>query len=306
MRYLLTMMLCWPLAGIANFELETQRVTDTVYALVGEIGPRSAENHALNNTMGFIITDEGVILVGSGASPSGARLIEKAVSRLTSLPIRWVINIGVQDHHWLGNAYFAGKGAEIIALSRTVAGQKQEVSSHLQRLKQLMPDEVESIQPVYASSPVDSDSASLVLGRVDLRLEWTGGGHFPGDAFLWLPDERVVFAGDVVFHERMLGIQNETPVLALRDAFHHIAALNPVMIVPGHGHAGDLAQSRRDTGDYLDWLVSNVRQALEDWKDIGETVDSLEDAPAFKHLKFYEGWHRTNLNRTYLQLESTQ
>ncbi|MEJ1360138.1 MAG: hypothetical protein RPU94_04755, partial [Candidatus Sedimenticola sp. (ex Thyasira tokunagai)] len=96
------------------FELRVQQVTDDVYALVGDTGPRTYDNHALNNTLGFVVTAEGVVLVDSGATPEGARLIEKAIAGVTHLPVRWVINTGMQDHKWMGNSYFAVKGAEII------------------------------------------------------------------------------------------------------------------------------------------------------------------------------------------------
>ena len=53
-------------------------------------------------------------------------------------------------------------------------------------------------------------------------------------------------------------------------------------------------------------LLSWVFQALDDWKDIGETVDDLEDAPQFRQLKFYDAWHRRNINRVYPQLEAIE
>lgn len=299
-------LLLWCINAQAAFQPEIQKVTDNVYALVGEIGPRSAENHAMNNTVGFIVTDKGVVLVGSGATPKGARLIESSIQQVTDKAVNWVINIGVQDHHWMGNSYFSAKGAEIIALDRTVTGQQSNVDNHLQRLSQVTPDEIADIDPVYTSSAVKMDNTVLNLGGETMHLTWTGGGHFEGDAILWLPGKKVVFAGDVVFHQRMLGIQPHTPVLKLQQAFQDIAGLNPEHVIPGHGYAGNLAQARRDSGDYIDFLVNNVKKALDDWKEIGETVDSLEHAPAFKHLKFYDGWHWRNINRTYLILESAQ
>ena len=290
----------------AAFELETQKVTDNVYALVGEIGPRTAHNHALNNTLGFVVTDRAVVLIGSGATPKAAELVEKAIMQVTDKPVKWVINIGVQDHHWMGNSYFADKGVEIIALARTVKGQQANVDDELQRLTREIHDEVTTIKPVYAPHPINADTIVLNLGGIEMQLNWSGGGHFMQDATLWLPKQKVIFTGDVVFHERMLGIQPHTPVLQLQKAFHAIEALKPDHIIPGHGHAGNLAQARRDTGDYIDFLVNNVKKSLVDWKDIGETVNSLEDAPAFKHLKFYDGWHRRNINHTYLYLEAAQ
>ena len=295
----------WCLTAQA-FELQPEKVSDNVWALVGEIGGRTQENHGLNNTLGFIVTPKGVILIGSGATPAGARLIEQTIGRITRQPVRWVINIGAQDHHWLGNSYFAGKGAQIIALARTVQAQRQHVDDHLRRLKKVVPDEAGTVRPVYADRIIDSDRADLDLGGVPVQLIWPGNGHFPGDAVAWLPQQRIVFTGDFVFNDRMLGVHPFSQVVEWHKAFHKIAALEPRVVIPGHGFPGPLSKAQHDTGDYLDFLVENIGQALDDWKELGETTDRLADAPQFRHLKFYDGWHRTNINRTYLQMESAQ
>lgn len=296
----------WAFAAQA-FELIPQQVDDNIWALVGDIAPRTPENHALNNTLGLVVTPEGAILIGSGATPTAAVLVEQTVARITDHPIRWVINIGAQDHHWLGNSYFAAKGIPIIALARTVAAQKQHVDIELNRLQaSLDPDEVAEIRPTFANKVIDADHTSLELGGLQIELIWPGNGHFAGDAVAWLPAQRVVFAGDFVFNDRMLGVQPYSHVVDWRDAFERIAALDPKIVIPGHGRAGDLAKARRDTGDYLAFLVEGVGKALEDWKELGETTDLLSNAPQFRHLKFFDDWHRRNINHTYLQMEAAQ
>jgi len=305
-RSLLTLLFAiW--AGLAQaFGLQAERVIPGIWALVGEIGPRTAGNHLLNNTLGFIETGQGVILVGSGASPAGAALIEQTVARVTDQPIRWVLNIGAQDHHWLGNSYFAARHIPIIALAHTVVAQKQHVDDHLQRAGSIDPEEANTIQPVYADRILKGDVADLKLGGVHVQLRWPGSGHFPGDAIAWLPEKRVLFTGDFVFLDRILGIHSFTRVAEWQQALHNINALQPALVVPGHGHPAPWSKVKKETGEYLDFLVNGVKQALEDWKDLGETTDELGEAPQFQYLKFYDGWHRRNINRTYLQMESTQ
>ena len=61
----------WNLSAWA-FSPKVEKVTEQVYAIVGELDQRSPENQGLNNTSGFIITDEGVVLVGSGATEGSA------------------------------------------------------------------------------------------------------------------------------------------------------------------------------------------------------------------------------------------
>ena len=65
-------------------------------------------------------------------------------------------------------------------------------------------------------------------------------------------------------------------------------------------------KARRDTGNYLDWLTAEVGKALDEWQDLGDTVEQLSDAPAFAHLKFFDGWHKRNVHQTYMQFEAVR
>lgn len=173
--------------------------------------------------MGFVVTGKGVVLVSSGASPSGAQLIEQAIKKVTHEPVRWVFNIGAQDHHWMGNSYFVDKGAEVLALTKTIATQKQHIDDHLARLKKVLGKQSENIKPIYADKGFISAHNNITLGGVNFELIWPGDGHFPGDAILWVPQEQTVFTGDLVFHDRMLGIHPFTPVVSwqLFIKWHH-------------------------------------------------------------------------------------
>ncbi len=287
-----------------GLELKVQKVTDRIYALAGPIDGRSHENHALNCTMGFIVTDKGVVLIDSGASSQGARLVEQAISKVTARKVKWVVNTGAQDHRWLGNGYFAGKGARIIALQRTVDRQREYAAQHMRRLKAILKERLEGTVPHYAPEPPGGDRVRLEMGGVKIEIIWPGGGHFPDDAIVWVPEERTVFAGDLVFMDRMLGVLEDgaSIVRSWASAFKVMAALEPAHVVPGHGMPGDLAKARRDTGDYLDWLIHNTEPAVSEMEEIGTLVERLSDAP-FHHLKHYDSWHRKNVIRTYLQLE---
>jgi glyoxylase-like metal-dependent hydrolase (beta-lactamase superfamily II) len=274
-----------------------------VYAIVGPTGPRTYENHALNNNLGFVVTDAGVVLVDSGASAAGARLVEAAVAEVTDRRVRWVINTGSQDHRWLGNDYFRRRGARIIALERTVDTQRRFAGEHLESLAGILRDRLDGTVPAYAEAPLAGDGAELELGGRRVVLMWPGDAHFPGDAVLWLPDAGVMFGGDLVYVDRVLGILPWSGVESWRDAFHRAAALGPARIVPGHGSVCDLAKARRETGDYLDWLVAEVRAAVADWEPLGAVVERLADEPRFRHLEHFDTLHRTNVSRAYLKME---
>lgn len=285
------------------FELIPQKLADGVYALIGPTLNRTYENHALNNNLGFVVTCSGVALIDSGASRQGAALIEQAVRSVTELPIRWVFNIGVQDHRWLGNAYFADKGARIIALQRTVDGQKRYADNHVALLTNVLKDRFEGTQPLTSATPTQSEQAEFELGGVTFQLRWLGDAHYQGDAVLMLPQSSVLFAGDIVFHDRMLGVWPHSPVEQWRETFRAMERLPAKIVVPGHGNPGDLTKARHDTGNYLDFLADNVVVAARNWEPLDAVTERLADRPEFKHLEHYDGWHKRNINQTYIQYE---
>ncbi len=304
-RSLLALLAFWLLPATAgDLVLQVAHVAGPAYALIGSTGARTYDNYGLNATLGFIVTKEGVVLIDSGASEASAPLIAQAIATVTDQPITAVINTGSQDHRWLGNRWFARQGARILALRRTVATQRQYAAQELEQLKPVLKDRLADTTPYPAPVPIDADQTTLTVGGVSLQLRWLGDAHFPGDALVWLPELHVLYAGDLVFVDRLLGVLPSSDALAWRDTFHRMAQLQPRYIVPGHGHVCSLEKAQRETGAYLDWLVREVGAAIENWDPIEETVQRLSAAPPFAALANFDTLHRGNVNRTYVQLEA--
>jgi len=290
-------------AAVADYQPKAERVVDNVYAIVGPLGQRDRENDGLNANFGFIVTQQGVILIDSGASRLGAEKIETAIRAVSEKPVRWVINSGSQDHRWLGNDHFATQGAEIIALSRTAATQAQYAEQHLAGLNRFLGERMQGTKPLSATKTLAGAAATLELGGETLELAYTDA-HFPGDARVWLPKHRVVFSGDLVYVDRLLGVLPWSSVKHGQQAFHALAALQPAQIVPGHGRVCDLAQAQRESGDYYDFLVNTVGAAAKEMESMSEVLSRHADLPAFRHLENYDGLHRGNMNRAFVEFES--
>lgn len=281
---------------------EARKVTANVYAFIGPLGQRSEANDGLNNNLGFIVTDEGVILIDSGASRLGAERIDKAIGKVTDNAVKWVINTGSQDHRWLGNDYFASRGAKIIALKKTAETQQQYAQEQLQRMEGFLNERFAGTRAHPADKLYDGNSAEIVLGGQKLVLRYTNA-HYPGDAWLWLPEQSVVFTGDLVYVDRMLSVLPWSSVVNGQKAFQRLIELDPKHIVPGHGQVSDLQKAKRDCGDYYDFLVNTIGAAAQDMEPMQDTLKQYEDLPRFKHLEHYDDLHRANMNRTYLEFE---
>ncbi|ULX58061.1 MBL fold metallo-hydrolase [Ectothiorhodosinus mongolicus] len=277
---------------------------DGVYYFYGSLENRTPLNQGVTNNIGFVVTDAGVVLIDSGPSHQVAAQITEAVASMTAKPIVQVVSLGSQDHRWLGNDYFVSHGAELIALTRTATTQANTADQHVQRLTRALGEEaLAGTVPKVAEQPIDADRHEWTMGQHRFALVFAGDGHFPGDAMLHLPDQGIVFTGDIVYTERMLGIHPWTNPVEQLAAFDTMVGWNPRVVVPGHGAATDVAEATRDTGDYLRHLVTEVRQGIENWENLDEVVERLADLPQFQHLRHYDDWHRMNINRTYLFIE---
>ena len=289
------------------FELAPQRVAEQVYALVGPTGARTQENYGLNANFGFIVTKEGVALIDSGASRQGGQVIERAIRTVTKLPILWVINTGSQDHRWLGNGYFMEQGAQVIALARTVRTQQQFADQHLAGLEPVLKERLAGTVARFAPQPITTDHTTLTLGGELIELRWFGDAHFSGDAVVWLPQQRVLFSGDLIYVDRMLGVLPWSRVGSWRTAFDAaLATLKPATIVPGHGSVCDAAKAQRDAGDYLAWLLAEVKPAADNWEGLEATVNKYGTAGRWRYLENSDALHRGNLNRSYVQFENNE
>jgi len=304
-KQLVFALFCLSIASVQAEEYvpKAERVVDNVYAIVGPLGQRSAENDGSNANFGFIVTAQGVILIDSGASKFGAQKIAGAIAQITPQPVRWVINTGSQDHRWLGNDTFASQGAQVIALKRTATTQAEFAAQHLQTLTRLLGERLAGTQPKPVTTLLEGDEASLELGGESLTLRYTNA-HFPGDAWVWLPKRNVVFTGDLVYVDRILGVLPWSSVKNGQKAFHALEALNPKYIVPGHGSVCDLAKAKRDSGDYEDFLADVIGKAAQDMEPMDATLDKYAELPQFKHLYNFSDLHRANMNRAFVEFEA--
>ena len=284
--------------------LTPQKVNESTFALIGEIGGRTFENQGLNANYGVIITNDGVILIDSGASRNGAELINQQVQRLTGKKVRWVINTGSQDHRWLGNDYFLSQGAEVIALHKTVANQKQLALTQLDSVKAVLKDRFNGTKPAYAQKPINQNEAELNLGGTKVQIKYLNHAHFEGDVVVYLPQQNIMFSGDHIYVDRLLGVLPQSNATTWLDAFTKIESINPKVIVPGHGSACDLTKAKKQTGDYLKFLVDGTKKYAEDMAGVENAVKGLSNAPQFEKLANFNELHKGNISRTYLRLEA--
>jgi glyoxylase-like metal-dependent hydrolase (beta-lactamase superfamily II) len=245
--------------AMAEPVLQPMKLADDVYALVGPTSDRDPRNLGNNANFGVVITAKGVVLIDPGATLKGARMIHDAVRTITDKPIRVVINTGGQDHRWLGNAYFKALGAHVIASKSAVIDQRTRLTDQLSRLGGSVGDDgMQGTTAAYADETF-TESKVLELGGERIEIHHAGHAHTPGDSFVWLPEHKILFSGDIVYVDRMLRVGPQSAHRSWIAAFEAMAAKAPEILVPGHGRPTTLDKARADTYDYLVFLRAAVQ-----------------------------------------------
>jgi glyoxylase-like metal-dependent hydrolase (beta-lactamase superfamily II) len=283
-------------------EVVFKPVAPSVYAYVGDTEGRTYDNEALNANIGLVVTPAGAVLIDPGATFKTGATIAAAAKAVTPQPINWVVNTGGQDHRWLGNGYFKAQGAEIIAHANAQADMKARGPEHLKANAPVLKDRQDATELVYPTRWLQGPDNTLELGGVKLQFLHRNGGHTPGDMLVYLPATGVVFTGDVVYTDRILGLHPVSKTKTWVASFEALEALKPSVVVPGHGNVTTLAQAQRDTGNLLKALRAHMGKAVEAGTDIGLAVKSF-DATPFKYLKHVDVWLPQLANRTYLEME---
>ena len=289
-------------------EVRFERVAENVYAHVGDTGARSADNQGLNANLGLVVTPAGALLIDSGATFRSARLIHEAIGKLTAQPVRWVINTGGQDHRWLGNGYFQSQGAEIIAHAHAVPDMRSRGGDQLDALHLLLGAQAEGTVPTLPTRLIDGADARIDLGGTVIELRHRGGGHTPGDTadtikvVVWLPQTNVLFAGDIVYVDRLLAVIPVSSTRRWLDTFAVIEALAPQRIVPGHGRITDLATAGAQTRNCLQALRAHMKRAVDQGTDLSEAIRTFDGRPWLRQLNAAE-LMPGNASRVYLEVE---
>ena len=287
--------------SMAAENIELQKVTDNVYAIVGSLDNRTPENLANNATFGFVVTSKGVVLIDPGGTYKGAKQLHETIQRITDKPVLVVINTGGQDHRWLGNEYFKNLGAKVIANKRAVEDQQARRQDQFFLLANLVGDDgLSGTNALHAEQVFDKD-LQFVVGDTTFEIHYAGHAHTPGDSFVWLPQQKVMFTGDIVYTERMLGIGEQSNSKSWLNVYKTMASYKPEYIIPGHGHPTTLEKTHADTYEYLTFL----RQAVADFIEQGGDISEIRkiDQSRFQYLLNHESLSGRNAQKVYSELE---
>ena len=214
-------------ADLQDKKVSFTKLSDNAYAYTAEGDPNT----------GVIVGDNAVMVLDTQATPVMAGDVIRHIRTVTDLPIRYVLLSHYHAVRVLGASAYQPQ--EIIASQDTydliVERGAQDMKSEIERFPRLF-RAVETIPGLTWPTMTFKGEMTLWLGKLEVKLMQLGRGHTKGDTVAWLPQQKILFSGDLVEFDA-------TPYAG--DAYFkdwpktldNIAALQPVALVPGRGAA---------------------------------------------------------------------
>ncbi|WP_243472734.1 MBL fold metallo-hydrolase [Winogradskyella sp. MH6] len=219
-------------------------VSENVYSIVSpSIGLPTPENKGWNSNVHFIVTGKGVLLFDTGSSELIGNKIKSTIKSITNQPVRWVINSHSHADHWLGNAAFAD--AEIIASNQAFETMKKYGKDDVAFYAKVTNGTIGSTKLKYPNLLLH-EPQKRTFGGLEVEFIFANDGHSEGDVLMWLPEQKIIFGGDVLSSDWMPIITNYSNLSNLINTLQTVAKLNPSVVLTGHGNVTTAASVLRD------------------------------------------------------------
>jgi cyclase len=271
-----------------------QKLADGVYVHTGK---------GFDSNSGIILTQEGVVVIDTGQNPIESRDIMDTVKKLTSMPVRLVINTEPHGDHTTGHYVFSPPALVVAAAGggESMRGAERAAPDRIQRLAATTPEMKTALEGYRFIPPQIEyhDNMTINLGGKTLELMYLPRVHSESDTAVWLPAERVVFSASAFVNNQINILRPFVTIPDILAAGKKLKALNPQHVVPGHGTPGGVEIF--DKGEkYYALLLERVDKAMKEGK-------ALDDIQKEVKMPEYASWGSqdrmpTNVDAAYRML----
>jgi glyoxylase-like metal-dependent hydrolase (beta-lactamase superfamily II)/rhodanese-related sulfurtransferase len=279
---------------------KVQKVSSGVYVSIGQTSPGTYENSGHNNNLGFVVGSKYVLVWNSSANYLLAKSLHKEIKKITNKKVKYVLLENSQGHAMLGSKYWKEQGAIIVSHKIARDEIKSKGSAILKKYSTVYKDKILGTTVVIPDE-VFVDKMVFDLGAKKVEARYFGYAHEHSDIALWLPKEKILFAGDLAFNNRLLPIFKITKIDKWLKAWDRLSKLKAKVVIPGHGYVTDMKTVTKYTKDYLVYIKDKVTNIIDNDGGL-EDVYSI-DQSKYEHLDTFRELSKQNLSTLFKQLE---
>ncbi len=283
--------------------MQARKVSASAWYVEGLAAAGSPANQNFISNAGFVVTPAGVVVIDALGSPALAGRLLAEIRKVTAVPVTHLIVTHYHADHIYGLQAFKAVGARIIAHRAALEYLNSDNARlRLEASRQELAPWVDAATLLISADEWLDGPRDLNVGGVRFQIKPVGPSHTPEDLAIYLPQEKVLFAGDLVFRNRL-------PFVGQADSGHWIKALDEMLafdtavIVPGHGPVSNSAvQDMKVTRAYLVHLRATMGKAAKNMDPFDEAYKKA-DWTEFDQLPMFAFINRMNAYNTYLLME---
>jgi glyoxylase-like metal-dependent hydrolase (beta-lactamase superfamily II) len=248
------------------------QVAPRTWVIHGPLGDPSPENQGFMNNPGFVVTNDGVVVIDPGSSLPAGRMVLRQIRKVTDKPVTHVLNTHVHGDHWLGNQAIrdAYPLAQIMAHPAMIkAARGGEGARWLDIMSRLTQGFTRETKAVYPNVSVAEQS--FAAGGVGFRILAPERAHSGTDIMIEVVEDGVLFLGDNVMNGRF-GRLDEGSFRGGIAACDRALALPTKVFVPGHGKTG----GREIVDAYRRYLAAVIETVAREY-DAGRQDYEMKD-----------------------------
>ena len=258
--------------------------------------------------VGCILTDAGAIVVDTPLIPADGKAWVDEVSKVTD-KVLYVFNTDHHRAHIVGNQYF---DAPVIAHEiawKEMANYKETFIERTKNIFKRQPEITAQFDEVKIKKPEITFTGRLMVNKGGREIHFIHlGGHTPATSGIWLPDERILFSGDVVVvgEHPSLGQSNSKEWL---EVLTRLRKMSLTAIVPGHGPLCNV-EATAPVSEYIRAMRTKVRSQYRSGRTkseaaviISQMIDYFPYRPDDR--SFVEKRIRAGVSRVYDEMKTS-
>lgn len=282
-----------------DYNLKPIKVSSDVWCFFGKLEAPTKENGGFMSNSCYIKTNKSYVLIDSGASYDFANQAYKAMEKIEKLPVNTVITTHAHDDHWLGNNFYKEKfNAKIYGPA--LINKEFNANSEIRGVKILSEENKKNTKFVAVDEIINETKTLNIDGKEIIVIPTGVKAHTSDDLFVYLPNDKVLFSGDIVMNGRVTSNRDGSVIGSLK-ALEMINSKKWDVLVPGHGI--DTSKTAADeTIKYFTLLKQRVLEAIEN-EVTGNDITKIVTMEEFKNKALYDELNSKNVFDAFRELE---
>ena len=285
-----------------DYKLKPQKVSENIWCFFGKTEVPSKENGGFMANSCYIKAKDSYILVDTGANYNFAKQAYEAMQKIEDLKVSTIIITHEHDDHWMGNSFYKDRFNSIIYAPKSINENYNE-NSKPRIFEILDKNEMENTKVIKADVVVSDEKVINISDKTIKIIPTKLTAHTKDDLIVYLPDEKVIFTGDIIMNQRVTS-NRDGSVIGTLKAIDLINSYDWNTLIAGHGTITD-KKATDFTTKYFTLLKTRVLEAIEagitadeiskvvtmdDFKDVAmfDELNSRNVFDAFRELEFYD------------------